>query len=76
MPAASTAPLSRSDSAKEPHIAVHDLYKALGGQPVLKGVNLEIHRGESLVVLGQSGEGKSVFLKHLIGLIKNGGAQA
>jgi phospholipid/cholesterol/gamma-HCH transport system ATP-binding protein len=36
---------------------------------VLRGVDLSIRRGESLVVLGQSGEGKSVLLKHLIGLI-------
>ncbi|MCB1078204.1 MAG: ABC transporter ATP-binding protein [Verrucomicrobiae bacterium] len=50
-------------------IEVSDLHKTLGTQPVLRGVDLKIRRGESLVVLGQSGEGKSVFLKHLIGLI-------
>lgn len=50
-------------------IEVSDLQKTLGTQQVLRGVDLKIRRGESLVVLGQSGEGKSVFLKHLIGLI-------
>lgn len=50
-------------------IEVSDLRKTLGSQPVLQGVDLKVRRGESLVVLGQSGEGKSVFLKHLIGLI-------
>lgn len=50
-------------------IEVSELKKSLGTQEVLRGVDLKIRRGESLVVLGQSGEGKSVFLKHLIGLI-------
>ncbi len=49
---------------------VKDLHKTLGNHPVLKGVNLNIRRGENTVILGQSGEGKSVFLKHLTGLIK------
>ena len=50
-------------------VEVRDLYKTLGNQPVLRGVDLKIRRGECLVVLGQSGEGKSVLLKHLVGLI-------
>lgn len=50
-------------------IEVSDLKKTLGTQQVLRGVDLKVRRGESLVVLGQSGEGKSVLLKHLIGLI-------
>ncbi len=49
-------------------IEVSDLQKHLGEQHVLQGVDLEIHRGETLVILGQSGEGKSVLLKHLLGL--------
>lgn len=50
-------------------IEVRGLHKAFGGQPVLNGVDLTVKRGETLVVVGRSGEGKSVLLKHLIGLI-------
>ncbi|MCS7183345.1 MAG: ABC transporter ATP-binding protein [Thermoanaerobaculum sp.] len=46
-----------------------DLWKSFGGKQVLKGVNLTIWPGESLVIVGGSGAGKSVLLKHLIGLI-------
>lgn len=52
-----------------PFIEVADLHKAIGSQKILRGVNLEVRRGECLVVMGRSGEGKSVFLKHLIGLM-------
>jgi phospholipid/cholesterol/gamma-HCH transport system ATP-binding protein len=44
--------------------------KRLGGQPVLQGVNLEIPRGKVTTVIGKSGGGKSVLLKHMIGLMK------
>ena len=50
-------------------IRIVGLHKALGGKPVLQGVDLEIARGEIMVVIGQSGSGKSVLLKHLIGLL-------
>jgi phospholipid/cholesterol/gamma-HCH transport system ATP-binding protein len=49
-------------------IEVRDLKKTLGGQPILKGVSLKIEAGEAVVVIGRSGGGKSVLLKHLIGL--------
>ena len=55
---------------KEPTIAVRDLHKTLGTQEVLTGVDINIMRGETCVVLGRSGCGKSVLLKHLIGLFK------
>ncbi len=51
-------------------IRVSHLSKAFNGQEVLKDINLDISDGEILVVLGQSGSGKSVLLRHLIGLIK------
>jgi phospholipid/cholesterol/gamma-HCH transport system ATP-binding protein len=44
--------------------------KRLGRQQVLRGVDLDVRRGECLVVIGRSGGGKSVLLKHLIGLMK------
>lgn len=49
-------------------IKIHDLWKAYGNLEVLKGLNLEIQKGEILVILGRSGVGKSVLLKHIIGL--------
>lgn len=51
-------------------IKIKNLYKSFNGLKVLKGVNLEIKEGEILVILGRSGEGKSVLLKHIIGLEK------
>jgi phospholipid/cholesterol/gamma-HCH transport system ATP-binding protein len=53
-----------------PKIAVHDLRKSFGGKQVLTGVDLEVARGESLVVIGGSGTGKSVLLKCIIGLMR------
>lgn len=50
-------------------IHIVGLHKSFGGKPVLQGVDLEIERGEIMVVIGQSGSGKSVLLKHLIGLM-------
>jgi phospholipid/cholesterol/gamma-HCH transport system ATP-binding protein len=50
-------------------IVVIDLWKSFAGRDVLRGVNLEVGRGESFVIVGASGAGKSVLLKHLIGLI-------
>ena len=51
-------------------IEVRDLEKSFGAQKVLDGVSLRIETGESVVIIGRSGGGKSVLLKHLIGLIK------
>jgi phospholipid/cholesterol/gamma-HCH transport system ATP-binding protein len=51
-------------------IRVQKLYKSFGDQPVLRGIDLEVATGEILVVIGRSGGGKSVLLKHLIGLLR------
>ncbi|MBI3014090.1 MAG: ABC transporter ATP-binding protein [Candidatus Tectomicrobia bacterium] len=51
-------------------IEVLNLCKSFNGQEVLRGIDLSIEEGETLVVIGRSGEGKTVFLKHLIGLLK------
>jgi phospholipid/cholesterol/gamma-HCH transport system ATP-binding protein len=50
-------------------IEVRDLKKSFGHVPVLQGVNFSIEKGEALVIIGASGGGKSVLLKHLIGLL-------
>jgi phospholipid/cholesterol/gamma-HCH transport system ATP-binding protein len=51
-------------------IELKGLRKYFSGKPVLRNVNLVVHEGETLVVIGRSGCGKSVMLKHIIGLIK------
>jgi len=51
-------------------IKIIDLHKSFGSTKVLQGVNLESKRGETMVIIGQSGSGKSVLIKHLIGLLK------
>ncbi len=51
-------------------IRVVDLHKSFGHNKVLQGVSLRLKHGETLVIIGQSGCGKSVLLKHIIGLLK------
>lgn len=51
-------------------IELTDIYKSFGSQQVLKGINLGIPKGLTTVIIGRSGGGKSVMLKHMIGLIK------
>jgi phospholipid/cholesterol/gamma-HCH transport system ATP-binding protein len=50
-------------------IAIKGLKKRLGSKQVLDGVDLEIETGETMLVMGRSGGGKSVLLKHIIGLM-------
>lgn len=54
----------------EPFLQVRDLVQKIGRQEILRGFSLDIYKGETLVLLGRSGGGKSVFLRHLIGLMK------
>src|SRR5437773_11664987 len=49
-------------------VSVRGLRKSFNGQEVLKGVDFEVQPGEIFVIMGPSGSGKSVLLKHLIGL--------
>ena len=51
-------------------IEIRNLYKSFNGKKVLDGVNLSIDKGQTLVIIGRSGCGKSVLLKHIIGLMK------
>ncbi len=57
-------------SSPEPLIALVDLHKAFGEKRVLRGVSLSVHPGETLVILGASGSGKSVTLRHVVGLTR------
>ncbi|TMB27388.1 MAG: ABC transporter ATP-binding protein [Deltaproteobacteria bacterium] len=51
-------------------IDVQDLYKSFAGFPVLMGINLKMMEGTTTVVLGASGSGKTVLMKHIMGLFK------
>jgi len=51
-------------------IEVRNLQKSFGANKVLDGVGLRIENGESVVIIGRSGGGKSVLLKHLVGLLQ------
>lgn len=51
-------------------IRIRDVHKRFGAMVVLDGVTLDVNEGETLALLGPSGTGKSVLLKHIIGLIK------
>ena len=51
-------------------IDVRGLAKRIGRQEILRGVDLTVAKGETLVIIGRSGGGKSVLLKHLIGLMQ------
>jgi len=53
-----------------PVIEFRDVHKAFGAKPVLRGVTLAIARGEVMFIIGTSGVGKSVTIKHLIGLLR------
>ena len=54
----------------EPLIRIEGLRKSFGDLKVLRGVNLSVSKGESMVVIGGSGTGKSVLIKHIIGLLR------
>jgi phospholipid/cholesterol/gamma-HCH transport system ATP-binding protein len=51
-------------------IRVHDLWKSFGEKEVLRGIELDVEAGTTFVVLGASGSGKTVLLKHVIGLLR------
>src|SRR5213596_963945 len=53
-----------------PMIKVRSLTKKIGQQEILRGVDLEVWTGETLAIIGRSGGGKSVLLKHLVGLME------
>ena len=62
-PSPAPAPPQQSVSVR-----VQGLRKSYDGAPVLKGIDFEVRRGEIFVIMGPSGSGKSVLLKHIIGL--------
>src|SRR5262249_37750362 len=69
LPRVTTEPRVISDN-ESPMIRVCSLKKKIGQQEILRGVDLEVRTGETLVLIGRSGGGKSVLLKHIIGLME------
>jgi phospholipid/cholesterol/gamma-HCH transport system ATP-binding protein len=61
---------SHDTGKKELMISIRDLYKSFGDNRVLQGVDLDVYKGENVVVLGRSGTGKSVLIKIICGLLK------
>jgi phospholipid/cholesterol/gamma-HCH transport system ATP-binding protein len=51
-------------------IRLENVHRSFGGKRVLKGLDLSVRRGETYVIIGRSGTGKSVTLKHIVGLLK------
>ena len=58
-----------SSTTLQPMLAVEGLSKQIDSQQILRDINLQVAPGETLVIIGRSGSGKSVLLKHLIGLM-------
>jgi phospholipid/cholesterol/gamma-HCH transport system ATP-binding protein len=59
-----------TDENRQPIIRCRDIVKRFGGQTVLSGVNLDVYPGETMVIMGGSGSGKSTFLRTMIGTHK------
>ncbi|MEO5642751.1 MAG: ATP-binding cassette domain-containing protein [Bacteroidia bacterium] len=56
-------------TSSEPVISIRGLYKSFGDLDILKNIDLDVFKGENMVVLGRSGAGKSVLIKILVGLL-------
>src|SRR5580692_368672 len=80
MPAEASAPSPRQSSSDarlgpRPMIEIRNLLKSFGKNQVLKGVSLTIFEGSTTVNLGGSGSGKTVLMKHMIGLLRPDGGE-
>jgi len=62
--------MSPAEAERETVIRFRDVHKSFGSQHVLNGLSFEVRRGETLAVMGPSGTGKSVVLRHVIGLLR------
>ncbi|HMR50200.1 MAG TPA: ATP-binding cassette domain-containing protein [Arachnia sp.] len=58
-----------ADSPGALALEAQDVYVSLGGMPVLRGVSLDVHRGEAVAILGGNGSGKTTFVRALLGLV-------
>ncbi|SEI99293.1 phospholipid/cholesterol/gamma-HCH transport system ATP-binding protein [Dyadobacter koreensis] len=62
--------MQENTNQEDPIISIRDVYKSFGDLHVLNGVDLDVYRGENVVVLGRSGTGKSVLIKIIVGLLQ------
>src|SRR5271157_4438079 len=60
----------KSRPSEGPYVEFRHVYKAFDEQPVLEDVSFDVRRGEVVGILGRSGVGKSVTLKHILGFLK------
>ena len=67
LPEYATAPATVTSAEM---IAVRGLTKRIGRQEILRGVDLDVAVGETLAIIGRSGGGKTILLKHLVGLMQ------
>jgi phospholipid/cholesterol/gamma-HCH transport system ATP-binding protein len=68
--AAARKPREGESSINSAMVTVRGLVKRVGAQEILRGVDLDVGHGETLAIIGRSGGGKSVLLKHLVGLMR------
>ena len=66
----STNPPIAPNGSSGAFIELRGIHKRFGRQEILRGIDLSIHHGETLCIIGPSGEGKTVMMKHIIGLIQ------
>ena len=59
-----------TSETEQPFIELRGVCKRFGKQEILRGIDLSLYHGETLVIIGPSGEGKTVMMKHIIGLIR------
>ena len=62
--------LQSSDADNVPIVELSNVKKSFGKHAVLRGLSLKVPRGKITYIIGRSGEGKSVTLKHLVGILK------
>ncbi len=65
------APLTPPPPGKEVLIKIRELHKRFGSRHILRGINMDVYKGETLVILGGSGSGKTTLIRHLMGMLRS-----
>lgn len=63
-------PIAENATSRAPIVRFEDVHKSFGAQKVLDGLSFEVESGKTLAVMGGSGTGKSVVLRHIVGLLR------
>lgn len=58
------------ETVAEPLVSLRDVHLSFGGNPVLKGIDLDVYRGQAVSIIGPSGSGKSTILRCITGLLQ------